>query len=309
MEEWGYREFKEWLLSELRMYYPPEEGFAVYTQWIGKSNISLEALIIRHVEESVLPVFYLKDFYEAYRDGVPLQGTAMHICRLYESRRHQEAFFDDPGDFWAANDKLRIRLVEKEGNQRYLEQGPYRILTLGAAIVAAEVLDTPDGMFCTRVTEELLRGYGISDDQLFETAMEETRRQEPACFYPYDEREENAVGEALKEDLGAKPYLYVLTNRTRQFGAAAALYPGVLREAGKVLGEDFYLLPSSIHELLAIPKSEGLTPVYLQKILREVNAERTAPEEQLGSEVFVYQRREERIIPCMGKIREREENR
>ena len=308
MEKWGYREYRQWILSEMRMYYPPNEGFAVYTQWIEKNNISLEALIIRHVTEQEVPVFYLKDFYGAYRGGVPLQGTAMHICRLYECRRQLRAPFGELSDFGAVKDKLRIHLVEKEGNQRYLEEGPYRILTLGAAIVTAEVLDTPDGKFCARVTEELLRGYGISDDRLFETAMEETCRQEPACFFPY-ERAVNALGEALKEDLGAEPYLYVLTNRSGQFGAAAALYPGVLSEAGEVLGEDFYLLPSSVHELLAIPKSEGLKPTYLRKILQEVNAERTAPEEQLGSEVFVYQRREERIAPCIGKMREREENR
>ena len=126
-------------------------------------------------------------------------------------------------------------------------------------------------------------------------------------FFPM--KGQGTPGEALKEDLGAEPYLYVLTNRSGQFGAAAALYPGVLSEAGEVLGEDFYLLPSSVHELLAIPKSEGLKPTYLRKILQEVNAERTAPEEQLGSEVFVYQRREERIAPCIGKMREREENR
>lgn len=69
------------------------------------------------------------------------------------------------------------------------------------------------------------------------------------------------------------------------------------------------LLRPYLSLLLAIPKSEGLTPTYLRKILQEVNAERTAPEEQLGSEVFVYQRREERTVPCMGKIREWEENR
>lgn len=171
MEKWGYREYRQWILSEMRMYYPPNEGFAVYTQWIEKNNISLEALIIRHVTEQEVPVFYLKDFYGAYRGGVPLQGTAMHICRLYECRRQLRAPFGELSDFGAVKDKLRIHLVEKEGNQRYLEEGPYRILTLGAAIVTAEVLDTPDGKFCARVTEELLRGYGISDDRLFELSL------------------------------------------------------------------------------------------------------------------------------------------
>ena len=31
MEKWGYREYRQWILSEMRMYYPPNEGFAVYT--------------------------------------------------------------------------------------------------------------------------------------------------------------------------------------------------------------------------------------------------------------------------------------
>ena len=103
MEKWGYREYRQWILSEMRMYYPPNEGFAVYTQWIEKNNISLEALIIRHVTEQEVPVFYLKDFYGAYRGGVPLQGTAMHICRLYECRRQLRAPFGELSDFGAAS--------------------------------------------------------------------------------------------------------------------------------------------------------------------------------------------------------------
>ncbi len=101
----------------------PMKALPSIPQWIEKNNISLEALVIRHVAEQEVPVFYLKDFYGAYRGGVPLQGTAMHICRLYECHRQLQAPFGELSDFGAVKDKLRIHLVEKRGTRDIWRRG------------------------------------------------------------------------------------------------------------------------------------------------------------------------------------------
>lgn len=52
---------------------------------------------------------------------------------------------------------------------------------------------------------------------------------------------------------------------------------------------DFYIIPSSIHELIAVPVlAQGLEE--LREMVKEVNDNQLAPEEILGYEVYRYNR-------------------
>ncbi len=65
--------------------------------------------------------------------------------------------------------------------------------------------------------------------------------------------------------------MYVLTNKERSLGAGTFLYPGVLKQAEELLGERFYVLPSSIHECILIPEEEGMYQEALTEIVTEIN--------------------------------------
>ena len=52
--------------------------------------------------------------------------------------------------------------------------------------------------------------------------------------------------------------MYVLTNSSKIQGAACMFYPHVLEMIGEILKEDFYILPSSIHEVIILPKSREI---------------------------------------------------
>ena len=54
--------------------------------------------------------------------------------------------------------------------------------------------------------------------------------------------------------------LYVLTNEERLNGANALVCPQVLQDAYETLGEPYYVLPSSTHEVLLVKESEGFSP-------------------------------------------------
>ena len=59
--------------------------------------------------------------------------------------------------------------------------------------------------------------------------------------------------------------MYVLSNRARSNGAACMIYPYVLRMMGDILEEDFYILPSSIHEVILVPASAGISVAEMEK--------------------------------------------
>ena len=51
---------------------------------------------------------------------------------------------------------------------------------------------------------------------------------------------------------------------------------------------DFYIIPSSIHEIIAVPMSLGTTPDDLVEMVHQVNASEVAPSDQLSDEVYIY---------------------
>ena len=89
----------------------------------------------------------------------------------------------------------------------------------------------------------------------------------------------------LMDEAPAK--LYVLSNESLQFGAAALFYPGVIEKISKSIPEGFYILPSSIHEVLILPKNQG-EKAMLENMVQEINETQVAPDEVLSDFVSEY---------------------
>ena len=47
---------------------------------------------------------------------------------------------------------------------------------------------------------------------------------------------------------------------------------GVLKKVGELLGADYYVLPSSIHEVLVLPDNGEMDVKELESMVRDVNA-------------------------------------
>ena len=54
------------------------------------------------------------------------------------------------------------------------------------------------------------------------------------------------------------------------------------------MGGDFYILPSSTHEVLIVPKDEMVDLKELEKMVQSVNQEMVAAEEFLSDHVYEY---------------------
>lgn len=89
-----------------------------------------------------------------------------------------------------------------------------------------------------------------------------------------------------------KPHkgIYVLTNESRLNGAGILAQNNVLEKVGNLLQSDFYILPSSIHEVLVVPDDGTFALKELESIVKEVNATQVAPEDLLSDKVQYYDR-------------------
>ena len=61
------------------------------------------------------------------------------------------------------------------------------------------------------------------------------------------------------------------------------------------LGKDLYILPSSIHEVILLPKLPIFEKNELVNMVREVNTEGVAADEILSDNVYEYNRNERLI--------------
>ena len=89
--------------------------------------------------------------------------------------------------------------------------------------------------------------------------------------------------------------MYVLSNQQKLFGAACMLYPGVLKEFAKKLQNDFFILPSSVHEIILVPAEKGTDKDTLREIVTDINRTQVAEDEVLADSVYYYNRDKEQI--------------
>lgn len=80
--------------------------------------------------------------------------------------------------------------------------------------------------------------------------------------------------------------MYVLTNSEQQLGSGLIVHDKVLRHILDTVGEDIYVLPSSIHELIVIPSSVVDDENYLTKMVHEINQNEVEPKDRLSDDVY-----------------------
>ena len=90
--------------------------------------------------------------------------------------------------------------------------------------------------------------------------------------------------------------MYVLTNYLRQYGAACMFYQGVLSKFAMTVGTDFYILPSSVHEVILLPVRKDYTKEKLQEMVRQVNRTQVAEEDVLSDNIYLYSKKMRKIL-------------
>ena len=65
-------------------------------------------------------------------------------------------------------------------------------------------------------------------------------------------------------------------------------YPEFMDNMGELLGNDFFILPSSIHQMLILPDDGQVDAEMLRDMVKEVNATQVAPAERLTNDVYHF---------------------
>ena len=85
-------------------------------------------------------------------------------------------------------------------------------------------------------------------------------------------------------------YMYVLTNEKKQFGAATILYDNELKDFSERIESDFYIIPSSVHEVIIIPSKFVDSSDSLDEMICEVNSSQVPLVDILSDHAYKYNR-------------------
>ena len=266
---------------------------------ITKNNgIILEGLCILEKGSYVSPTIYLEDFYREYKDGVSLKEIAGRIYDIYEKRCRNIPFsLEYFLDFEKIKENIFCKLVNREMNQELRRDVPsVSFLDLSVVFICA-VKNEEFGNGSVLIREEHRKHWKVSKELLYEYARENTFRLRPFELKSMEELIEDLVEPEERKLLKEIP-MYVLSNRDRVFGAAGILYDRILSSAGARLEEDFYVLPSSVHEVILVPGHVAGSEKELHTMVHEVNHTQVEPEEVLSENVYHYDRKKHCLSIC-----------
>ena len=267
------------------------DGYRAVNKEIIKNNgVVYHALIISEEGKSIAPTIYLDQFYEIYKNGMPLKNVVMDILGMYRnSMPKTDLDMDFFFDFAKVSDKLFFKVVNYEKNKKKLENVPYRKLMDMAMEPLCRMKNEVLGEGVITIDNDHLKSWEISEDELWENIGEHAGSVAPPKVTGLVDFLERMAGQSL--DMGPLCGIRVVTNTSGNLGASAAFYPGVLEELADDMESDLYIIPSSVHETLVIPDPELEMDVEcLKDMIHEVNSTTVAEEEVLSDNLYRYDR-------------------
>lgn len=260
---------------------------------LKNNGVVLRGLLFQKGDLRTAPVVYLEPYYRAYREGADFARLAGEIAEGYQKHNFREKFQEDFFlDYEKVRETLAFKLVNYGLNRKLLEDTPH-LPYLDLAMVFYSLMRHPEaGTVTALVRNSHLAMWNVTHRMLYEAARENTPKLLRARFGSMEAFWHQGTQEKRLEG----PELYVLTNAEHLNGAASILYEGMLEKCAQACQGDFFLLPSSIHEVILTPCQSGLKVEGLKGIVREGNQTQVEPEEILSDSVYFYSREKKRLM-------------
>ena len=294
-----YKEFVEYI--KMNAGYIAGEGGNITINHVIKNNgCEMDGLVIMEKGKDIATTIYLDSFYELYTNGENIKNIIRQIEVIYEQNKNNVTFdVNILKHFDTIKDKIVYKVVNYRSNEKLLEQVPHkRILDL--AVVFYCLLDNEYGRSATAlIYNNNLKNWNVTIDDVYKAALKNTPDLLHSKISSMAALFEKCGVNVDGEEVDLKDYvpsdMYVLTNESKLNGAACILYENVLYDFAQKLGADLYILPSSVHEVILLPKLSMFEKDELVNMVKEVNTEGVAADEVLSDHVYEYNRTERLI--------------
>lgn len=274
---------------------------------------------------------YQEIYDDIYRKGLPDDPMEIVIDETYDFikesiERTPEALSIDNIDPAKLPNNVTLKLINTEQNKELLENVPHREFEDLSIIYSWTIGMKGEGIYSTIVTNDMAEGIGFNEEELYQRACENTKRLFPAEIRSMkdviadmmfnevmesmsedilktiggenmEEFQESIMEDIMEEIDADTPYpMYVISNSEHYYGAAEILFNENLDKISETFHDDLYILPSSTHEVIAIPvKDCSCNAEELAAMVEGINMNEVDLEERLSNQVYFYDSRERKL--------------
>lgn len=279
---------------------PPDfAGSQVKITHTKKVNTDMTSLSVipTWADDTLVPTIHLNKAYAAYKNGKDLDELISDIANIIkESYDNVKDRPKNPDISHINEDMIYFQLINTDSNKDLLETGPHREFHDMSLIYRLLYNKSQDGIESIVVTDSMMNMWGVDEEKLFELASVNTKELFKPKIQSMNEVMMGFLGsefsemdpEIMDEMFESNP-LWLVSNEMNVNGATMMVYDEILTELANKMGDDLYILPSSLHEFLAVPVSE-IDPSELSNMVQDINFEHVNEEDRLSNQVFSYDR-------------------
>lgn len=304
----NYEEFKEKVARDFLKYMPEAyKTCEVKITPVKMVNYTLDGMMLfKPASENktgnnarIFPTIYLNNMYLAYMDTNDIEEVivayADEMTKVFKDADSMLAQID----YATVSEKVIYQLVNTEKNKEFLSDKPHREF-FDLSVVYRWVLDENDPASASAlITNAIAEKVNLSEEDLYELAAKNTPRLLKPVITTFDDVIKGLMNdteyqhflekEGLKDEKFKNNPLtaFIITNKTSFWGATTIFDKDILAEVSRKLDSDLYLLPSSIHDMIAVPASTMLLKDCYAMVFM-ANAICLSPDESLSNQIYFY---------------------
>ena len=257
------------------------------------------------------PLVYLDDYFRQYQNGNMTVSEAVECVVRASRKKGPSVEIRQFLEYENVKDSIVYKLINTEMNRELLDDLPHMEFLDLSVVFCCLVMEEEDNPAFIWIHNIHMKLWDVTVEELYRAASENTQQLEkpelmnieeilydvlPEKGFSLNENdrsmEEKTAG---NNDAASTVPVYVLSSRKRLQGAACMLYPDLLRRIADRMDSSYYIIPSSIHELLLIPAAEFADRDELKAMICEINDTHVAPEERLSYSLYGYDRKENKV--------------
>lgn len=267
------------------------------------NNVHINGLAIHSQNKKISPAIYMEPYFAALQSGQPLETVVSQItsiCSAALSCAKNGIDAEEITDFNRMKDKICYKLIGKAMNSELLSAVPHRNYHDLAVAYYIRLAMTDNGLATLNITKTLSEIWGVDEETLYSLAHKNTPVLSRGCIVPAADILGGPFSASCNDTHESNTYdgfdftsaaedglpMYIATNTNKTYGAAAILYDGLLDSVAANLGS-FYVLPSSVHELIIVPEKFG-HPSELKQMVEEINGTEVPAEEILSDSCYCF---------------------
>lgn len=273
---------------------------------VNKNNgVTYNCLDIVRPGDKLSEVIYLEPLYEAFLNG----SSFLEIIERIKKARLESRDINFDLDYFMDYDKVRERVMYKlinyKKNQKLLNDTPYRKFKDLAIVYYCQVSSRPsEGIVL--IKNEHIAAWNITEEDLYEAACANAIIRNDHDLIPLMDVINHRLGKEAGFCINGssicdeEPWsnLKILTNKDKTYGAAVILNPGLLLALSRKYNSNFYILPSSVHEVILVfdeDKYDQRKADALSEMVSFVNMTELETEDVLTDNIYYYDRDEDEL--------------